>query len=93
MTVTHEPDRERFVARVSSGLAMLEYARVGPDLFDFQHTYVSDRDRGRGVAAALVEAGVDWVETQGARIIPSCWYVETWFRRHPDRADLLASSD
>jgi predicted GNAT family acetyltransferase len=91
--VTHEPDRRRFVTRVSGGLAMLEYLPVGQGLVDFYHTYVPDGNRGRGVAAALVEAGVAWAGAQGARVIPSCWYVRAWFGRHPERAHLRAPAE
>ena len=54
------------------------------------HTYVPDEARGKGIAAELVKAIVSDALEQGFKIAPDCSYVETYFRRHPDLADLRA---
>jgi predicted GNAT family acetyltransferase len=54
------------------------------------HTYVPHEARGKGIAAALVEALVEDARAQGFKIEPECSYVEAAFRRHPDWADVRA---
>lgn len=88
--LTHEPDARRYTLRVDGTIASaLDYRRLG-DSIAFTHTFTNPPYRGSGLAAELVEFAVDDVEaTHGSRIVPSCWYVEQWFDRHPDRRHLL----
>ena len=55
-------------------------------------TYVPPEARGKGIAAALVEALVADARELGFRIVPQCSYVEAAFRRHPEWADLRATA-
>ena len=48
--------------------------------------------RGKGIAAALVDALIADARAEGFRIVPQCSYVEAAFRRHPEWADLLADT-
>jgi uncharacterized protein len=41
------------------------------------------------VAARLVKAALDWAREQQLRVRPSCSYVATYMRRHPETQDLL----
>lgn len=56
------------------------------------HTLVPPEIGGRGVAAALVDALVADAKSEGFTIVPQCSYVEAQFRRHPEWADLRAST-
>ena len=56
------------------------------------HTWVPPEARGKGIAAALVEALVADARELGLKIVPQCSYVEAAFRRHPEWADLRASA-
>ena len=82
-TVTHEPDRQRFVITEDGAEALLEYRMVTPDVIDFVHTYTPAALRGRGLAARLVETGVSHARERGWRVIGSCSYVAAWLERNP----------
>ena len=71
--------------------AELTWVARGP-LRIANHTYVPPEARGKGIAAALVEALVADAREQGFKIIPQCSYVEAAFRRHPDWAELRDSA-
>ncbi len=88
--LSHEPDARRYALRVDGALAsVLDYRRLG-DAIAFTRTFTTPPYRGTGLAAELVAFAVDDVEqTTTAHIVPSCWYVEQWFDRHPDRRHLL----
>ena len=90
MQIEHDTHSHRFTAQLASGTAMLSYAPAGSDVLDLFSTYVPPADRGRNVAAQLVEAALSYARTEGFRVIPTCWYVDLWIRRHPEYADLLA---
>jgi predicted GNAT family acetyltransferase len=56
------------------------------------HTYVPHEARGKGIAAALVDALIADARREGFKIVPQCSYVVAAFRRHPEWADLLADT-
>ena len=60
-------------------------------MLELYSTFVPGAERGKGVAAALVEAALVHARGAGCRVIPSCWYVALWIRRHPQYADLVAA--
>lgn len=73
----------------SAAIGRLTYQRRGTTLIA-DHTLVPPEIGGRGVAAALVEALVADARETGEKIVPQCSYVEAWFRRHPEHAELRA---
>lgn len=87
-TVTHNAAAGRFEARVDGQLAECAYRRQGDTLL-LTHTEVPSAAQGRGVAAALVKATLDWARAEGLRVRPLCSYVAAYMRRHPETQDLL----
>jgi len=90
MSVEHDPAAHRFTLAASTGTAVLAYAPAGAKVLELYSTYVPPGDRGRGIAARLVQAAVAYARAEGCRIVPSCWYVAQWLRHHPEHADLVA---
>lgn len=88
--LVHEPALRRYVLRVDGQVAsVLDYRELG-DSVAFVRTFTNPPYRGSGLAAEVVRFAVDDVEANSThRIVPSCWYVEHWFDRHPDRRALL----
>ena len=89
MSVEHDLTSHRFTVAGSGGTAVLAYTPAGSDVIELYSTYVPPADRGRGIAARLAQAAVEYARAEGFRIIPSCWYVAVWLRRHPEYADLV----
>jgi predicted GNAT family acetyltransferase len=86
--VTHRPEASRFECAVPGGPALCAYRRQG-DLLLLTHTEVPPALEGRGIAAALVKATLDWARAEGLRVRPLCSYVAAYMRRHPETQDLL----
>ena len=55
--------------------AVLTYKMLDQGRVDFNHTYVPDSARGKGIADILVKEGLAWARTEGLDILASCWYV------------------
>ncbi len=91
LPVRHDPVAERFEITVDGDLAFVAYRREGATVL-FTHTEVPPRAQGRGVAAVLVRAALDWARREGLRVRPLCSYVAVYMRRHPDTQDLLAAA-
>lgn len=80
MTPHHDETAHRFSIRLPEGEAFLDYERSA-DGVDFTHTFVPPELRGRGLAEALVRAGLAWAEGQKLRIAASCSYVAKYRQR------------
>lgn len=85
-TIEHQPDQQRFVvnqvngASIEDNPALLEYAFLNEQSLDFTRTYVPFRQRGKGIAEALVETGLAWAKQHDYQIQASCWYVEKFLQ-------------
>ena len=88
MNVHHDPKTRQFQLPSDQGEARLSYRVVDTETLDFSSTYVEPGRRGRGLAAEVVRAGLDYARAEGKRVIPSCSYVRAYLRRHPEYADL-----
>ena len=74
--VVHERAQQRFVIALDDGAqAVLEYRLLPDGGVDFNRTYVPFAGRGKGLAEALVSAGLEWARAQNLPIQASCWDV------------------
>jgi predicted GNAT family acetyltransferase len=89
MEVIHNAAASRFEARLDQGLAVADYHRQA-DRLVFFHTEVPFELRGRGIAGRVVGAALDYAQTEGLKVVPSCSYVRAFIRRHPEYAPLVA---
>ena len=86
--ITHDVARSSFEAQVDGGVAECVY-RLQGGVMNIVDTEVPPASEGRGIAAALVRAALAHARAQGLRVRPSCSYVRTYMRRHPETQDLL----
>jgi len=86
--VTHNTDAHRFEAEVEGQLSVSYYRRRG-DSIEFTHTEVPPPQEGRGIAAALTRASLDYARAEGLTVVPSCPYFAAYIRRHPRYRDLV----
>ena len=85
--IHHDVERHRFETEVDGHAARLEY-RLKGDVLVITHTEVPKAIGGRGIAARLVQATVDFAQARGLKIDPQCTYAEAWMRRHPKYGEL-----
>lgn len=73
--IRHEPQHQRFVTLVDGYESVVDYRLSGRQI-DFNHTFVPDALRGRGIAEKLVREALAWARQEGYQIRASCWYVQ-----------------
>ena len=81
LTVTHRPEGECFEAIVSGQRCVADYRKVG-DVVRMTHTFVPASLEGRGIAAALVEAALNWAASENLKVEPLCGYVRAYMKRN-----------
>jgi uncharacterized protein len=72
-------------------LARADY-RLAGGVMRLVHTEVPPALTGRGIAAQLVRAALEYARVSGLKVQPACSYVRTYMRRHPDTHSLLAGT-
>jgi predicted GNAT family acetyltransferase len=77
---------KQFYTTVDGHQAVIRYAKTG-DVYDLEHTFVPEELRGRGLAEQLVLGTLTEIRKQGARFIPTCPYIQTFLKRHPEQRD------
>ena len=87
----HDAEAGRFTVRVDGHLAELDY-RIQAGRLTIAHTGVPQAIGGRGVAATLVRAALDYARSEGLRVVPASSYAALYVRRHPEYADLVVES-
>ena len=80
MEIKHIEDKGSFINNEKEEIiAELTYRKEGNKLY-FDHTFVSPSLRGQGIADKLLNAGVEYAEKNGYKIVPVCSYVVKKFQ-------------
>ena len=69
-------------------LGEMTYGLEAGGPMDIDHTWVDPSQRGRGLARALVDAGVAFARADSLKIRPICSYVVDVFRSDASLADV-----
>lgn len=82
--VRHNEEDRQFELPVEGGLAFVTYSRE-PERITFHHTEVPPQAEGKGVAARVVAAAIDYACANKLRVVPACAYVARYVQRHSDK--------
>jgi predicted GNAT family acetyltransferase len=89
--VRHNKAAHRFEVVVDGELARADY-RIDGGVMQMFHTEVPVAFEGRGIAASLVRAAIDYARENGLKILPACSYVRVYMRHHPEAQSVLAAT-
>ncbi|MET4697936.1 putative GNAT family acetyltransferase [Constrictibacter sp. MBR-5] len=81
--------RSRFELEIDGQVVFADYRRRGTDLI-IPHVEAPPALRGTGAAGRLMQAVMEQVRAEGAKVTPLCSYAAAWLRRHPEFADQVA---
>jgi predicted GNAT family acetyltransferase len=88
--VVNNRDAHRFEVDIEGEVAVVEYAE-NADTVDLLHTEVPPSLEGRGIGGALAKAGLEYAKQAGKRVVPTCPFVRTYIKRHPDWNSIVAA--
>jgi predicted GNAT family acetyltransferase len=92
VAVVNNEQAHRFEATVDGYRALITY-RCFPGKIVFDHAEVPPALEGKGLAAKLTRAALEFARAHGLRVVPMCPYVAAYIRRHPEEQDLLSPDD
>lgn len=79
--VKHNVGENRFEVEIDGLLSVVEYQIEGNSI-DIFHTGVPQELSGRGIAAALAKAVLEYAKAENLEVIPTCPYIQKYIERH-----------
>ena len=87
LEILNNESENRFEVWIEGYLSKLEYIKDGKN-FVITHVGVYPGHRGQGVAAKIVEAGLQYAKENSLRVVPMCSYAAAYIRRNPQHMEL-----
>jgi uncharacterized protein len=87
LEVTHNEANHTFEVWIDGHLSKLDYLQDAKN-FVITHVGVYPEHRGQGVAAKIVEAGLQYARQNSLRVVPMCSYAAAYIRRNPKHMEL-----
>lgn len=84
VNVVKNDETKRFELTVDDHIAFIDFTQRGTDVIKLIHTEVPEALGGRGVAAALVEKTLIYLEEHHFSLYPICPYVFAYIKKHPE---------
>eukprot|EP00735_Rhodelphis_limneticus_P007789 TRINITY_DN20432_c0_g1::TRINITY_DN20432_c0_g1_i1::g.8442::m.8442 TRINITY_DN20432_c0_g1::TRINITY_DN20432_c0_g1_i1::g.8442 ORF type:complete len:106 (+),score=4.53,sp/Q5ZJI6/NATD1_CHICK/36.05/2e-09,Acetyltransf_CG/PF14542.1/4.6e-24,Acetyltransf_10/PF13673.1/0.00069,Acetyltransf_7/PF13508.1/0.0041,Acetyltransf_1/PF00583.19/0.011 TRINITY_DN20432_c0_g1_i1:30-320(+) len=84
--IEHSATARRFIAKIKDVAAegYLTYVKTGK-ILEFDHTYVPNEARGRGVGEHLCDYAFKFAQTEGFKVRPTCSYITgKYLPSHPE---------
>jgi uncharacterized protein len=87
--VVHNQAAQQFELRLGQTVCVLQYRRTEHRLIVL-HTEVPPPFEGRGLAARMTRAALEFARAEKLQVEPRCPYTAAFLRKHREYLDLLA---
>jgi len=88
--VIHEKENERFVIYMDGNEVYVEYS-MEENMINLYHTFTHSELRGKGLAAHVVRAALEFVKDNNLKVIPTCSYVQSFLAKNDEYKKLVAN--
>jgi len=86
--VTHEKEDKRFVINLEGNEVYVEYTMAGNEI-NLYHTFTDPALRGKGLAAQVVRAALEFAKKNNVKVIPTCSYVQAFIAKNDEYKELV----
>ncbi len=90
--INHDTDKKRFLINVEGYTGYVEY-KITNTTMELRHTFVPEELQGRGIAAELVTAALEFALENGLNVKPVCSYVKTFLQKNSSAFPKLKITD
>lgn len=91
--VHHDPEQGKFYVREDGKEALMSYKTMEDNLLVYNHTYVPQELRGKGLAGKVVKTALEYARAEGYKVVPGCSYVRNYLERHPEYRDVVDTNE
>ncbi|WP_452229970.1 GNAT family N-acetyltransferase [Lacinutrix sp. MEBiC02404] len=84
-------EKKRFEIEIDNSIAFVTYKETGNQIA-LLHTEVESALSGRGIAGALVEKTLQYIEDHNKTVLPYCSYILSYIQKHPEKKKLVDPS-
>jgi predicted GNAT family acetyltransferase len=86
--VIHENEDKRFVINLEGNEVYVEYKMAGNEI-NLYHTFTDPALRGKGLAAQVVRAALEFAKKNNLKVIPTCSYVQAFIAKNDGYKELV----
>lgn len=88
--VKHDKNGQQFTAEVEGKTGVLRYS-IADDgkTLDYESTFVPQELRGKHIGEEIVKYALNYAKENNYKVIPSCPFVKSIIKRHPEYNDLI----
>lgn len=79
-----------YIEEQGEAAAEIVFSNNGQNQLIIEHTYVSEKLRGKGIGEKLVKRVVEYARKEKKKVIPECSYARALFEKHQEWQDVLA---
>jgi predicted GNAT family acetyltransferase len=87
--VTDNPAAFRYELHVDGKLAGFVSYQLRGEVISLVHTEVEPAFQGEHLATHLARYTLDDARKRGLAVLPSCPYINSWIKKHPEYTDLV----
>jgi predicted GNAT family acetyltransferase len=88
--VIHENEDKRFVINLEGNEVYVEYTMTGNKI-NLYHTFTDPALRGKGLAAQVVRAALEFAKENNLKVVPACSYVHAFITKNKEYQELVAN--
>ena len=88
--IINDKQGSRFVIDIEGNEAYVLYTE-DKDTLDLYSTYTPTQLRGQGLAEKVVLAAFEYAKEKNLKIIPTCWYVKKFLKKHIEYSSIVIS--
>jgi predicted GNAT family acetyltransferase len=87
--VTHDKDKSQFIILIDGKETYVDY-HIEKKKMNLYHTHTDPDLRGKGLAAKVVKAALEYAKKNNLKVEPGCSYVQSFFKKHTEYKELIA---
>ncbi|MGB9758559.1 MAG: GNAT family N-acetyltransferase [Thermoproteota archaeon] len=91
VSLEESKEEGQFFIELEGKKAVLDFVKKGNEVY-VTHTYTPPEFRGRGIAAKLMEALIDYCKKNNMRIYPICSYAVSFFEKNAELKNMLSEN-
>ena len=89
MEIIHDKEHNKFYLIKDGMESNVKYSMRDEKTIEYWRVYVPSEQRGKGQAAELAEAALNYAIQNNLSVIPSCSYMESYISRNDKFKDLV----